>query len=142
MAGRLSLSLLALMPALATGAPAAQSLPDPTRPPADLTQPSAPGQPGSPAPAASGLQSVILKKEGRPAALINGMVVELGGMVGEAKLVKVDEDSVVLLGPEGRETLQLTPEAEKKQKVGAGGTAKSIGMNAVRGEKKIREGAR
>lgn len=62
----------------------------------------------------AGLQSVILRKGGKPAALINGTVVELGGRVGESRLVKVSEDHVVLRGPQGDETLRLTPAAEKK----------------------------
>ncbi|MDP3031348.1 MAG: hypothetical protein Q8N33_04645, partial [Rhodocyclaceae bacterium] len=80
---------------------------------------------GDPANAAiydsSGLQSVILRKGGKPAALINGSVVELGGKVGEARLIRINEDKVVLRGPQGDETLRLIPAAEKK--VGAGGTA-------------------
>lgn len=129
MARRLTLALflpLGLIPAWATA-----QLADPTRPPLQAAVMSG-GVVASPA--AASLQSVILRKEGRPAALINGEVVELGGMVGEARLVKVEEDAVVLLGPEGRETLRLIPAAEKKAKVGAGGTAKSIGLNAVKGE--------
>ena len=118
-----------LMPALATA-----QLTDPTRPPVQLSTPvaevEATGQVTS-----IGLQSVILKKEGRPAALINGELIELGGRVGEMKLVKVEEDSVILLGPEGRETLRLTPAAEKKQKIEQTST-KPIGLNAVKGEKR------
>ncbi|MDP3032546.1 MAG: hypothetical protein Q8N33_10760, partial [Rhodocyclaceae bacterium] len=56
-------------------------LADPTRPPAAINAAA-----GDPANAAiydsSGLQSVILRKGGKPAALINGSVVELGGKVG------------------------------------------------------------
>lgn len=108
-------------------------LADPTRPPA---QASTPVDAAAPAEAANmGLQSVILRKGGRPAALINGEVVELGGKVGEMKLVKVTEDEVVLLGPGGREILRLTPSAEKKLKTEPA-TAKPIGMNAYKGEKR------
>ncbi len=118
--------MAALFLALA-GAAHAQ-LTDPTRPPAAL------GGVGDPAGAAvfesSGLQSVILRKGGKPAALINGNIVELGGKVGEARLIRVNEDSVVLRGPQGDETLRLIPAAEKKvarvgapPKVGAGAVA-------------------
>jgi|WetSurMetagenome_2_1015567.scaffolds.fasta_scaffold176001_2 MSHA biogenesis protein MshK len=96
---------------------------DPTRPPAGIEQANA--NPSAAAiSSASGLQSVILKKTGKPAALINGEVVELGGRVGEARLVKIGEDAVVLRGPMGDETLRLMPAVEKKaRKVGAGKTA-------------------
>ena len=99
-------------------------LADPTRP-SGATGQAAESMSDKAAPA-SGLQSVILRKQGKPAALINGEVVELGGKVGEARLVKVSEDAVVLKGPGGEETLRLIPAAEKKIiKVGAGGTANS-----------------
>lgn len=135
MAGRL-IRFIPLACCLAGGnAAALAQLADPTRPPAAIAAPEA-SPAGDAVPATSGLQSVILKKHGRPAALINGVVVELGGMVGEARLVKVDEDAVVLLGPQGRETLRLIPAAEKQMKVGADKTAKPIGMNAVKGERR------
>lgn len=107
--------LVALL--LLAALPAAAQLADPTQPPtaAGLT---------ADAPARSVvLQSVILRQGGKPAALISGVVVELGGQVGEAKLVKIQEDAVVLRGPQGDETLRLIPDAEKKAKVGAGRTA-------------------
>lgn len=126
--------------ALCLPLPLHAQLADPTRPPI-LTAPdaAAPGTPGTPGAAvASGLQSIILGKDGksRPAALINGQLVQLGEMVGEARLAQVAEDHVILLGPEGREVLRLTPAAEKIEKVGAGKTAKPVGMNAVKGEMK------
>ncbi|MCX8018356.1 MAG: hypothetical protein N2690_10720 [Rhodocyclaceae bacterium] len=85
---------------------------DPTRPPANLavTAEAAADAP----PPASGLQSIILRKQGKPAALINGEIVELGGKVGEARLVKISEDRVVLRGPMGEETLRLMPAAAKQ----------------------------
>jgi MSHA biogenesis protein MshK len=109
------------------GGGAGAQLSDPTRPPGDAALQAEAG----PGMAASGLQSVILRKQGKPAALINGEVVELGGKVGEARLVKINEDSVVLKGPGGEETLRLMPAAEKK-KVGAGGTAQRAGKAGER----------
>ncbi len=118
------IAIMVLVPAGLPGAVNAQ-LADPTRPPADARK-AAEATSGGSVPDASGLQSVILRKQGNPAALINGEVVELGGKVGEARLVKVSEDAVVLKGPGGEETLRLIPAAEKKIiKVGAGGTAKN-----------------
>lgn len=111
--------MLIAMPSIALA-----QLSDPTRPPQTLG--AAASATGTPLMANSGLQSVLLRKTGKPAALIDGRVVELGDKVGEARLVKVNEDSVVLRGPQGDETLHLIPAAEKKiekKKVGAGGTA-------------------
>ncbi|MDO8958715.1 MAG: hypothetical protein Q7U85_03160 [Rhodocyclaceae bacterium] len=111
--------LITVLALLAMAGVAHAQLADPTRPPAALGLAA-----GDPAGAAvfesGGLQSVILRKGGKPAALINGSVVELGGKVGEARLIKVSEDSVVLRGPQGDETLRLIPAAEKKvSRVGA-----------------------
>lgn len=114
-------------------------LADPTRPLLDTTL-SGDALPGISAPAASGLQSVILRKQGKPAALINGEVVELGGKVGEARLVKVSEDAVVLRGPGGEETLRLIPTAEKK--LAAGVTVKSAASRAINKDAKRMETGR
>lgn len=124
MAGRL-ISLAAVFLAASAWAPAGHGqLADPTKPPPAFQALQAPAasvpDPAVPAAAGGGLQSTILRKQGKPAALINGEVVELGGKLGEAKLIEITENTVVLRGPEGKETLHLTPAAEKK--VGAGET--------------------
>jgi len=41
-------------------------------------------------------------------------MVELGGKVGEARLVRIGDDFVVLRGALGNEILRLTPDVEKK----------------------------
>ena len=46
---------------------------------------------------------------GRRAAIINGQTVEQGGKYGDARLVQVNEDSVVLHGPQGKQVLMLFP---------------------------------
>jgi MSHA biogenesis protein MshK len=88
----------------------AESLPDPTRPPAalDATSPAA----GQQAPA-GGLQSIIRSNQGKPAAIINGEYVVLGGLVGDARLVAIGEDTVTLRSTTGTETLRLMPGIEK-----------------------------
>jgi MSHA biogenesis protein MshK len=93
-------------------------LPDPTRPPAALINPSVSGG-GVVEDLASGptLQSVILRKGQKPAAIISGERVELGGRYGDARLTKVSESRVVLSGASGNETLLLTPSVEKKMVV-------------------------
>jgi MSHA biogenesis protein MshK len=107
MARRLITTLLLLVP-LAIQAQTA----DPTRPAIDTGTAAPAGMAAMSA--TSGLQSIIQRQSGRPAALINGVVVELGGKVGEARLVKIGEDFVVLRGAMGNETLRLTPGIEKK----------------------------
>ncbi|MBS3935613.1 MAG: hypothetical protein KGZ43_05520 [Sulfuritalea sp.] len=107
MARRLILALALLAPVCVL----AQSV-DPTRPALDVGSAAVPGlaAPG----AAGGLQSIIQRRGAKPAALIDGQVVELGGRVGAARLVRIGEDFVVLRGAQGSETLRLTPGVEKK----------------------------
>ncbi|OHC69151.1 MAG: hypothetical protein A2045_08610 [Rhodocyclales bacterium GWA2_65_20] len=88
----------------------AQALADPTRPPALVADPA--GGPGATA-APAGLQSIIRRDGAKPAALINGEYVTLGGRVGDATVVKIGEDSVTLKSATGLETLKLMPDAEK-----------------------------
>lgn len=102
-----------ILACLAAGGPlgaSAQVLPDPTRPPA--------GADGAPAaevvPAGPRLQSVLHRQGMKPAAVIDGVFVELGGRVGDARLVRVREDAVDLQGPGGRQILFLTPNIAKK----------------------------
>jgi hypothetical protein len=91
---------------------AAQGLPDPTRPPAAILAATSGGSVA--APAAPRLTSVILPRSGaRPAAIIDGTRVELGHRLDDARLVAIDEDAVLLEGPNGRLKLWLTPDARK-----------------------------
>lgn len=94
------------------GAPAAESLPDPTRPP-----------PGIGADAAKGavavelapvLTSVIIPAKGVPLAVIGGKTVRPGERIGDQQVVRITENGVVLAGANGRETMLLTPAVEKK----------------------------
>ena len=88
--------LAAAAAALAIAGVRAQALTDPMRPPG--AQAGLPGSsPEAQADAASGtqLQSVLISR-GRKLAVINGVTVPLGGMVGEAKLVKISETEVTL----------------------------------------------
>lgn len=124
---------------LAWSTAASAQLADPTRPPAGMNVPGEAGS-GVVLPAFSGLQSVIMRKTGKPAALINGEIVELGGKVGEARLVKVSEDAVVLKGPGGEETLRLTPAVEKKmeKKMKSGGMSSEVGAGGTAGQISIK----
>lgn len=88
---------------------AQESLPDPTRPPAEA------GMVGAVAAVASGpvLQSVKIAP-GRRMAVISGQLLAEGDRFGEAKLISIAEGEVVLSGPEGRQTLRLFPDVEKR----------------------------
>ncbi len=101
--------LTALFAALPLAAATAQVLVDPTRPS------SAAGQPGAveEAPAGTQLQSVLISSR-RRLAVINGATVPLGGMVGEARLVKISETEVVLKKGEETEVLKLYPGIDKQ----------------------------
>ena len=111
--------LLSLAMRLTTSAGAVDvspALDDPTRPPAGVVGPD-----GNASTAGSvGLTSVMLPKKGKAAAVIDGQVVEIGGKVRDARLVRVSETSAVLEGPDGIERLYLTPDVEKKMIVTKG----------------------
>lgn len=105
-------SSLILMVALMVALPgqAAQVLTDPTQPPAALAV-EAPAVAGVMSPTQQ-LQSVIISPK-RKAAIINGVLVELGGKYGDAVLTKVAEDEVVLSSNGSHEVLKLYPAVEK-----------------------------
>lgn len=115
-----SAGLLLMVAGFASGEALAQShatgLADPTRPPAVMVEatvdPAKEDQQDVLPPA--GLQTVLLRKGMKPLAIINDQSVELGGMVGEARLVKLTETEAVLQGPNGKEVLRLMPDAERK----------------------------
>ena len=88
---------------------AAEILPDPTRPATEA------GLTGTAPTAASGpvLQSVMIRP-GQRTAMINGQLLAEGERFGDAKLVKISEGEVILVGPEGRQTLKLFPGVEKQ----------------------------
>jgi hypothetical protein len=94
-----------------------QSMPlrDPTQP-ADAAAPE-----GDDAPS-SGLQSIIrpmnnksgAKSAGKPRAIIDGMLVGVGDKVGDATLIAIGVDHVILKNADGtHETMSLTPGVDK-----------------------------
>ena len=85
------------------------ALADPTRPPSGVAAPGADGE----TPRGRVLQSVLIPRKGRPQAVIDGQLLELGQRYGDARLVKISEREVVLDGPQGMERLLLTPGVEK-----------------------------
>jgi len=104
--------LLGFMGALWTlPAGAEDGLADPTRPPASVTSgESAPEGEG----AAPVLQSILYRHGRKSVAVINGMTVMQGDKVGDATLVRVTQNRVVLRGPGGLQVLYLTPDVAKQ----------------------------
>lgn len=94
----------------------AEELHDPTRPPVSSAAPGqwATGQQATGS-RSSGLQTTIIS-ESRRAAIIGGKTVELGEKYGNARLVEVNEGSVVLQGEKTRRVLSLFPDVKMTQK--------------------------
>lgn len=105
-------SLLLLL-TLVTSALAAESLNDPLRPPATFVTPDAQAGAGT---GGARLTSILQPgtNGGAAKAIIDGHIVSVGERVGDARLVKLTGQEAVLQGPNGRETLSLTPSVEKK----------------------------
>lgn len=104
------LTVLALL--VFTSAALAQSA-DPTRPPANWLAPMD-GQTQSGDGGGMRLQSVLMRQGGRPVAVIGGKTVTLGGKIGEATLVRLNEGEAVLQGADGVTHLYLTPDVQKQ----------------------------
>lgn len=106
--------LIAFLLMVLANAALAQSA-DPTRPPANWLSPVESG--GQVADGASGglrLQSVLMPQGGKPVAVIGSKMVALGGKVGGATLVRLNEHEAVLQGADGVTHLYLTPDVQKQ----------------------------
>lgn len=104
------LDLLLLVACIGATSALAQ-VPDPTRPAGVAMAPAAAG--GVAAPLESGVQAVILRRGGKSAAVINGQYVEVGGKLGDKRVLSIGESEVVLKGEGGREVIRVTPAIEK-----------------------------
>jgi len=102
---------LGVVLALVSAAASAQVVNDPTRPPAGYAV-------GDPVAADAGgglmLQSVMISPT-QKAAIINGVVVKLGEKYGDAVLIQVSENEVVLKGGGARQVLKLHPGVDKRE---------------------------
>lgn len=88
----------------------AQTVTDPTRPPASaLPEPAqrsteaaarAPRAPATPA-SAPQLQSIQLPRQGAPSALVDGRIVRIGERIGDQTVVSIDAQGVLLRGARG-----------------------------------------
>ena len=111
MAPYLTLSL-ALVFSLGAARSLAQGLNDPTRPPREILG----GAAGTfePAVSSSPAQVVIVSKD-RHQATINGRTVSLGGRYGDATLVRISDEEIVLQRPEATETIKLYSSVQRKR---------------------------
>lgn len=89
----------------------AENLPDPTRPPESVFVRAAGTGVARGGKSSAGLHSIIIS-ETRRAAIIDGKTVELGEMLGKARLVEVNAGSVVLQRGKNRQVLTLFPGVE------------------------------
>jgi MSHA biogenesis protein MshK len=89
---------------IATGTACAQVMNDPTRPPASFGA----GEPDAGDGGGIMLQSVLISPAQR-AAIINGVLVRLGEKYGDAVLIEVAENEVVLRSGAIRQVLKLHP---------------------------------
>jgi len=112
MAAYLTLGLALVM---LIGAPCvfAQGLSDPTRPPREIIGGgAAPAEfAANPSPA----QVVIISTD-RRRATINGQAVALGGRYGNATLVRISDEEIVLQRPEGTETIKLYSSVQRTKR--------------------------
>ena len=93
----------------------AQIVNDPTRPPAALSAPEAADGAATRGPV---LQSVKISRTER-SAIIGGEMVRLGAKYGEARVVRITENEVVLRSAGGTEVLRMYPGVEIKPAVPA-----------------------
>lgn len=103
-----------LLGTILPGFASAQAMKDPTRPPAQFLGPADLAQAATQSD--SGLQSI--KRTGkRSLALLNGEWIKPGDKAGEAVVVKIEENAVVLSYPDGRrETIGMYPDVELRPK--------------------------
>jgi len=100
---------------ISLGAPhsLAQGLSDPTRPPPEILG----GRAVAPEPAASSspAQVVIISKDRRQVT-INGRTVGLGERYGNATVVRITDEEIVLQRPEATETIKLYSSVQRKKR--------------------------
>ncbi len=111
MAAYLTLSF-ALVISLGAPRSVAQGLNDPTRPPREILGGSADGY--EPAASSSPAQVVIISKD-RHQVTINGRTVNLGERYGNATVVSITDEEIVLQRPEATETIKLYSSVQRKR---------------------------
>jgi len=100
----------------------AQILSDPTRPPAGINAPDAADGAAARGPV---LQSVKISPTER-SAIIGGEIVKLGAKYGDARVIRITENEVVLRSATGTEILRMYPGVEIKPVVPAAPTVMPV----------------
>ena len=105
---RARLLLPALLALAASAAAGAQSLPDPTRPPAGLLERSATAA-AAPVNRAPRLQSVLIARQpgGRHIAVVDGETLRLGDTYKGARVARIEQNEVELVRGRVRQVLKL-----------------------------------
>ncbi|SNS82494.1 MSHA biogenesis protein MshK [Noviherbaspirillum humi] len=103
-------ALLSMLPLCV--AASAEALVDPTRPPAALARARASASSGEAEAAGAGLHSIFYS-ESRRFAIIDGRQVMTGDRVGNARIVRIAEDEVVLQEDGRLRSMKLYPDVQK-----------------------------
>jgi len=107
-AGMMVLGLLAVLPVQAQG------MRDPMRPAREIS-----GEAGEPSEAAAGTSpaQVVLISKDRRQATINGRTVNLGGRYGNATLVGISDEEIVLQRPDSTEVIRLYSSVNRRMRL-------------------------
>jgi MSHA biogenesis protein MshK len=105
-------AILAVIAALGAPRVPAQGLSDPTRPPREIL--GGPADAYEPAASSSPVQVLIISKDRRQAT-INGRTVNLGERYGNATVVRITDEEIVLQRPEATETIKLYSSVQRKK---------------------------
>ena len=105
-------ALLAVIAALGTTRVLAQGLSDPTRPPPEILGGSADRYEAE---ASSSPAQVVVISKDRRQVTINGRTVKLGEHYGNATVVKITDEEIVLQRPEATETIKLYSSVHRKR---------------------------
>ena len=117
MAAHLIRRLFPLLAWLAALPVCAQGLNDPTRPPREILGGNAESQIASPG--NSPAQVIIISKDRRQAT-INGRTVNLGERYGNATLVRISDEEIVLQKPESTEVIRLYSSVNRRMRSSSG----------------------
>lgn len=92
----------------------AQALVDPTRP----ASMAAAGEPNAEAAATGPILQSVLVSPRRTEAIISGRTVKVGDRIGDARVMRIAENEVVLRSGAGLQTLKIFPDIQKHRNAG------------------------
>jgi hypothetical protein len=97
----------------------AQVLRDPTQPPAVFAQDrQSTAENAAETELRPVLGAIIRQHDGAALALINGRLYRRGALFGDQRIARIEETRVLLRGPDGYETLVLSPELNRGRRTG------------------------